>query len=140
MIARCIYASRAAAGTDERILSGILDQSRDNNARMGVTGLLVHTEGMFVQVLEGGRPELSGLIAKLMRDERHTDVTLLSFEEISARRYENWTMGRVDMNAINTALVLKYATHARFNPFAMSGSAAAVLLSDIAASGAVMQR
>lgn len=140
MLVRCLYVSRAAKEGSEGLLSGILAQSRRNNARMGITGLLVHAEGIFVQALEGGRVEISGLLTKLIRDDRHTEVTLLSLEEITERSYANWTMGRVDMNAVNASMILKYAPHARLDPFAMTGSAAAVLLSDIAASGAVMQR
>lgn len=140
MLVRCLYASRAVQGGGEGLLSRILEQSRRNNARMGVTGLLVHADGIFVQALEGGRVELSGLLKKLMRDERHTNVTILLFEEIAERRYANWTMGQVDMNVVNAAILLKYAPHARLDPFAMTCGATAVLLSDIAASGAIVQR
>lgn len=140
MLVRCLYASRVAEGAGEKLLAGILDQSRRNNLRGGITGLLIHANGVFVQALEGGREEVSRLLARLMRDNRHVDVTLLDFAEVTERGFANWTMGQVDLNSLNPALVLKYAPHARLDPFGMSGRASAMLLSDIAASGAIVQR
>jgi hypothetical protein len=140
MLVRCVYASRAVEGADENVLGGILEQSRRNNLRCGITGLLIHANGVFVQALEGGREEVSRLLARLMRDDRHTGVTLLEFAEVTERGYANWTMGQVDLNAVNPAMVLKYSPHARLDPFSMTGHATAVFLSDIAASGAIVQR
>jgi hypothetical protein len=139
MLVRCLYASRAV-GSGEALLGGILEQSRRNNARHGITGLLVHADGIFVQALDGGRAEVSRLLGRLMRDERHSQITLLSFAEINERAYAGWTMGQVDMSAVNRATLLKYSPHARLDPFNMTSAAASALLSDIAASGAIVQR
>jgi hypothetical protein len=140
MLVRCVYVSRAVEVADENVLGGILEQSRRNNLRCGITGLLIHANGVFVQALEGGREEVSRLLARLMRDNRHADVTLLDFAEVTERGYANWTMGQVDMNAVNPAVVLKYSPHARLDPFVMTGRATVVLLSDIAASGSIVHR
>ncbi len=139
MLVRCLYASRAVRA-GENLLSAILEQSRRNNQKTGITGLLIHTDGFFVQALEGGRAEVSALLARLMRDDRHTDVTLLSFAEIAERAYSSWTMGQTDVSSINPAALLKYSPHASLDPFSMTGSAAALLLFEIAMSGTIVQR
>jgi hypothetical protein len=58
MLVRLLYASRSSATEAE--FTVILRQSRKHNAELGVTGLLCHSEGVFVQVLEGGRAPSTG--------------------------------------------------------------------------------
>ena len=107
MLVRLMYASRAAAGLDNEEVSAILRQSRAANARDGLTGALcMCTAGhLFIQVLEGGRDAVSRRFNRIACDPRHSDVTLLSFEEIEERRFAGWAMGRVDMQRLNPALL-----------------------------------
>lgn len=140
MLVRCLYASRAINEVNDALLRGILEQSRSKNLHAGITGLLVHIDGVFVQALEGGRAEISRLLFRLTADERHTDVTLLSFGDIAERTYATWTMGHVDMGSVNPALALKRSPHAHLDPFTMSASAAEMVLADLAAAGAVVNR
>ncbi|MGG2377339.1 BLUF domain-containing protein, partial [Salmonella enterica] len=83
----------------------------------GITGLLCFTRELFVQVLEGGRDEVCELYNTLVRDNRHEDVRLLVFEEISARHFPGWTMGQVNVDGVNPALLLKYSEKAELDPF-----------------------
>ena len=107
MLVRCLYASRAVVPLQASALEGILAQSRKNNPRRGITGLLCLANGTFVQVIEGGRQEISRLLAKIVCDERNTDLEILSYEEISERRFGGWTMGQANLSSINPALLLK---------------------------------
>lgn len=140
MLVRCLYASRSATPQAGGLLDQILDQSRRNNPRNGITGLLCFTNDIFLQVLEGGRDEVSSLFTTIARDERHRDLRLLSFEEIAERRFANWTMGQVNIEAINPALLLKYSERAVLDPFLTSGKATMALLHELVASGAIIGR
>jgi hypothetical protein len=140
MLVRCLYASRAIAPQSRSVLDDILEQSRRNNLRLGITGLLCSTSDVFVQVVEGGRDEISALVCRIVRDERHRDVRLLSFEEIDERRFGNWTMGKVDMVAVNPALLLKHSKRAVLDPFAMTSKATLALMLELAATGAIASR
>lgn len=140
MLVRCLYASRAAASLSAVALDDILVQSHRNNPRRGVTGLLCHTNEVFVQVLEGGRDEVCDLYNTIVRDERHTQVRLLAYDEIAERRFSNWTMGHVDAQTVNPSLLLKYSKTAGLDPFAITGQATMALLMELVATGSITRR
>jgi hypothetical protein len=140
MLVRCLYASRAAKSLTPRALDTILEQSRANNPKRGITGLLCFRDDVFVQVLEGGRDAVCELYNTIVRDERHTGVRLLAFEEIMERRFSSWTMGKVNIDNVNPGVLLKYSEKAELDPFACSGQATMALLQQLADSGAIINR
>jgi len=140
MLVRCLYASRVAAPLPAAVLDQILVQSHRNNPSRGITGLLCFTSNVFVQVLEGGRDEVCELYNAIVRDERHSQVRLLAFEEIAERRFGNWTMGQVDVMAVNPSLLLKYSKTASLDPFAITGQATMALLTELVATGSITRR
>ncbi len=83
MLVRLLYASRAAAPLTALVVESILAQSRAHNPRLGITGILCYSEDLFLQVLEGGRDEVCELYNTIVRDDRHTNVRILTYEEIS---------------------------------------------------------
>lgn len=140
MLVRCLYASRAPAETGSIILDDILTQSRRNNPAQGITGMLCVSNNVFIQVLEGGRDEVCNLYNSIVRDPRHEHVRLLSYEEITERRFGAWTMGQVNLAKVNPALLLKYFSRAELNPFEASGAATLALLGELAASASIVGR
>ena len=140
MLVRCLYASRAVQPLAENVLDDILQQSRKNNQAHGITGLLCFANDVFVQVIEGGRHEVSRLLSAIVRDERNTEVQILLFEEISERCFGNWTMGQVNIAKTNPALLLKYSEKAELNPFGCVGAATMALLLELASTGAILHR
>lgn len=140
MLVRCLYASRPVRPLDGDVLDRILEQSRRNNPSRGVSGLLCVADDLFLQALEGGRDEVCGLFNTIVRDDRHTDVRLLVYTEISERRFGNWTMGQVNIDRLNPALLLKYFKRAELNPFECSGQASLSLLAELVDSGAIAMR
>ena len=140
MLVRCLYASRAAGPLSADVLDSILEQSCRNNPTLGITGILCFTDDVFVQVIEGGRDEICEVFNAIVRDDRHLQVRLLSYEEISERRFGNWTMGQVNIEKISPAMLLKYSEKAELNPFNCSGRITLALLDDLVASGAIVGR
>ena len=140
MIVRCLYASRAAAPLKPAVIEGILEQSRTQNPPRGITGILCYSGDVFIQVLEGGRDEVCELFNAIVRDQRHTHVRLLAYEEIRERKFSNWTMGHVDLSRINPGLLLKYHEKAVLNPFACSSDATMALLDELVASASIISR
>ena len=139
MLVRLVYASRSVGPIDEKLIDAILAKSRTNNPAAGITGALCICHGnVFLQVLEGGRVEVNRLYAKLLHDERHTDVTLLDYAEISERRFSSWRMGRVDLEKLNVGAVLKYSEKPQLDPFQISGRVALALLEDLINSAAII--
>ena len=90
---QCIYASAASRAFDTEELAELLQAARDTNAKLGLTGMLLHAEGSFFQVLEGQADVVDALYAKIERDQRHEQVTLIIKEPIPRRDFDAWTMG-----------------------------------------------
>jgi hypothetical protein len=138
MLVRLMYASRAAKPLDPEELSHILRQSRIANPRLGITGVLCNSGDLFIQVLEGGRTPVNRLYNRIVCDARHTDVTLLAYDEIGERRFAGWAMGQVNLARLNPALLLKYSETAALDPYAISGRAAVALFDELVATAAVV--
>ena len=66
------YVGRAEDIND--ILADIVIRSEKNNLKYGITGLLFYHNGRFIQVLEGERGSLEGLMSILENDDRHKPV------------------------------------------------------------------
>jgi hypothetical protein len=138
MLVRCLYASRFAKAPSPTVLRSILEESRKNNVKHGITGVLISTGDSFIQVLEGGRHQVSQTYNHIAADKRHSDVTLLSFDAISQRSFESWSMGEVSIAQLNPSVLLKHSATMHIDPFAMSGAAVLALLNDLVASGTVI--
>ena len=140
MLVRLLYASRPAAPLTTAVVDSILAQSRAHNPKLGITGVLCYSHDLFLQVLEGSRDAVCEMYNTIVRDDRHTHVRILSYEEIAERRFGNWTMGHVDVTTINPSLLLKYAELPVLNPFNCPGQASMALLDELLATAAVIGR
>lgn len=138
MLVRLMYASRAVEDIDHDALLAILRKSKANNPALGVTGVLCFSGGIFLQVLEGGRAGINELYNRIVGDNRHTDVMLLSYEEVGERRFAGWSMGQVNVGRLNPALLLKYSEKAVLDPYAVSGRVSMALLDELVATASIM--
>ena len=138
MLVRLMYASRAVDGFGQEDLLAILRQSKTGNPEAGITGVLCCSEGIFLQVLEGGRSAVNRLYNRIAADPRHTQVELLSYREIGERRFAGWSMGQVNMARLNRALLLKYSETATLDPYAVSGEVSMALFEELVATAAVV--
>ena len=139
MLVRLLYASRVVDSSPETIDS-ILTQSRQFNPTCGITGILCYGGGIFLQAIEGGRMQVSDLFGHIQKDERHKDVALLHYEEITERRFGGWTMGQVNMSKINTNILLKYSERAELDPYSVSGKVSLALLEELMATASIIGR
>ena len=139
MLVRLLYASRAV-DPQPNVIESILAQSRQFNPSTGITGILVYGGGIFLQAIEGGREAVSDLYGHIQKDERHKQVVLLHYEEISERRFGGWTMGQVDVALVNTNILLKYSERAELDPYSVSGSVSLALLEELMATASIIGR
>ena len=93
MLYQLVYISAATQEFTQEDLKELLARSRRNNARVGVTGMLLFHEGSFIQVLEGECQVVEELFARIGRDPRHGGSRVLSRREIEAREFGEWSMG-----------------------------------------------
>jgi hypothetical protein len=140
MLVRLLYASRAPKDIDSALIESILDQSRSHNPGAGVTGILCYSGRIFMQVLEGNRKEVSQLYNSIVTDSRHTDVEILLFEDITERRFFNWTMGQVNLSKVNPSTLLKYSEKPTLDPFTMGGKFSMALLEEMIATASIVAK
>jgi hypothetical protein len=88
-----VYSSRATTPMGSAALSELLAQSRQNNKREDLTGMLLYRSGYFLQVLEGPDESVRTRMALIERDSRHSGIRLLIEEPIGERLFSEWTMG-----------------------------------------------
>ena len=95
---RLIYKS---ISTEEIIaneaVSELVERSALNNRRDGITGLLLLSGDRFLQVLEGDSEKVNRLYAKIIRDERHHSLALISYKSTETSFFEDWSMRLVDL-------------------------------------------
>jgi len=138
MLVRLMYASRALPNVTQEDLTAILRKSKAENPKAGITGVLCFSQGIFLQVIEGGRGAVNKLYNQVVADPRHTDVELMIYEEIGERRFAGWAMGQVNMARLNPALMLKYSETATLDPYSVSGKVSMALFEELVATASVM--
>ncbi len=120
MLIQLTYASRTATALSATDLPRILEASKRNNTRAGITGALCLANGIFLQQLEGDRTAVNQLYHRILQDPRHRDPAILDFGEIASRKFGQWSMGSLSSLESNRAIYLKYSRSASFDPYTMS--------------------
>ena len=124
---RLVYASTATnpGNTDLGMIQvdvgRILMQSRKNNPRQQIGGVLYFSNNYFFQCLEGSQEAVNQLYNKIAEDPRHTNVQSLSVKRISERYFTNWSMKYVAVEESVKKLILDNGYN-RFNPYDFNDS------------------
>lgn len=92
-IARLIYISTAREGLTSADEDAILGVARQENAKYGITGLLVASPTQFMQLLEGPEAAVSTIFERIRFDDRHHHVTIVHTRATTERQFPDWTMG-----------------------------------------------
>lgn len=120
MLIQLTYASRTNGTLGPMDIKDILSSSARNNAKLGITGSLCLSNGIFLQQLEGDRAAVNALYHRILLDKRHKEPAILDFNEITSRRYGVWSMGLLSYTQENRQLFLKFSTASEFDPYLMS--------------------
>ncbi len=123
IIVRLTYFSRnrldRLSGPMADLFTAILATSVANNRRDDVTGALIYDRKWFAQVLEGTDDKVSGTFERILRDPRHSDVSLVKMETVTERRFGFWYMAGAACEDDNSALFRQYGEDGRFDPSLM---------------------
>ena len=83
----------------------LLNFARDENRERGITGLLLHRQESFFQVIEGDKDAILALFEQIKSDSRHQRVEVLFQGPIDEREYADWEMGFLDLDGIDITLL-----------------------------------
>jgi FAD-dependent sensor of blue light len=120
ILIRLTYFSRSRldrlGGASDDHIDDIVLESVTNNRRDDVTGAMVHDHKWFAQVLEGRETIVSATFERILRDPRHSDVTLVKMQPVAERRFATWWMARAARSADNADLFRHYGESDEFDP------------------------
>jgi hypothetical protein len=86
------YVSSAVFPFNEKTFLDLVSQCQRNNERLGITGILVYSDGNFIQVIEGADLVTHALYDRIELDVRHRAVTPVAQTLIDAREFQGWSM------------------------------------------------
>jgi hypothetical protein len=98
-----IYTSISNQKFSEDDLKKLLQKSRLKNKAKGVTGLLLHLDPYFLQVLEGEEHIVNQSFNVISKDTRHKKITLIYRQPLEKLKFPDWSMGfnKVDVTKID---------------------------------------
>ncbi|MDF1732502.1 MAG: BLUF domain-containing protein [Minwuia sp.] len=97
-VRRLIYFSSATRKMSAPELDSLLTQSRHNNLRDDLTGLLLYGDGSFMQLLEGPEDAVDHTYRRIQDDPRHRNLMKVDDIQCDARLFGRWSMGYQRVN------------------------------------------
>ncbi|MEP0073787.1 MAG: BLUF domain-containing protein [Marinomonas sp.] len=128
---RLIYTSTITDVFAVDDIARILNVARTKNKAKNITGLLSFNRRFFLQCLEGERSDVNAIYHKIATDPRHTKPEIISYQDITEREFDVWSMGYLQDVESLRELFYKHTKNIKFNPYEMTGDAAEALLKDI---------
>lgn len=92
---RLLYVSLATQTISPAELLLMCSKFAAANARMGVTGVLIHSGERFLQAIEGPAPAIEILLRRIQSDSRHGQMQVILDEPAAGRLFEEWNMGLI---------------------------------------------
>lgn len=114
-----IYTSSATQAASDDDFRYIARHANQNNRTLDITGLMLYSDGVILQVLEGEKQIVETLYDRIKRDERHSSVMKLISREIEAREFPEWSIGlsqNIDTENVDGAFALTKRNLAKVMP------------------------
>lgn len=128
MLVTLLYVSQPVGPVTTTMTSLILEKSKSYNKRENITGILCQGSGLWMQILEGERSKVNVLYSRIMSDRNHHNVELLSMEEITQRRFGEWSMALVYLSKDDPLVKM---AHPEFDPYSASAKDALAILDEL---------
>lgn len=97
------YVSTQTMPLGSQELLGLLEAARKRNRGLGLTGVLLHRQDSFFQVLEGESSSVRQVFDSIQRDRRHHRVEVLFEGEIDEREFAEWQMAFVELDGVDVS-------------------------------------
>ena len=108
-LVRLIYVSSASHTLSDAELDEILASAARHNKPANLTGMLLYSDGSFMQVLEGETENVDAIYAKICQDRRHHSIVRLCTDPIDERDFATWSMGFKRLTASDAAANPQFA-------------------------------
>ncbi len=87
-----VYQSTASPDLRPAEIDALLEKARVFNRQQGITGCLIFYKGAFLQYLEGNQLKVLSLFDQILKDRRHSNITLLTHGQVATREFPDWEM------------------------------------------------
>ena len=87
----------------------LLTEARRINTSRDITGLLLHRDRSFYQVLEGEEDVVRQTFDSIEKDERHTAIDVLFEGEVDEREFPDWQMGFLNLDGVDIDTLQGYS-------------------------------
>lgn len=104
---RLVYTSARSKSCTDQDIEDILAVSRRNNPKLDITGIMVHTNDRFLQILEGPYNNIMKLYDTITSDKRHGGSIVRFCKPVDSRQFGDWNMAYKDV----TSSDVKYRTN-----------------------------
>ena len=87
----------------------LLTEARRINTSRDITGLLLHRDRSFYQVLEGAEDVVRQTFDSIEKDERHTAIDVLFEGDVDEREFPDWQMGFLNLDGVDIETLQGYS-------------------------------
>jgi hypothetical protein len=108
-LVQLVYGSTATGDLSTEELRRIVESAVRHNTTNHITGMLLHSFGSFLQVLEGTEAAVDETMLRIFKDPCHQGIIILSVKKNPEREFANWAMGFRGVSADDVGLLPGYA-------------------------------
>jgi hypothetical protein len=94
------YVSTETQPLGQDDLWALLNVALARNQANNITGLLLHRDDSFFQVIEGEQEAVLQVFSSIERDPRHHRIEVLFQGPIEEREFADWRMGFVELDGV----------------------------------------
>ncbi|MBC6988533.1 BLUF domain-containing protein [Hymenobacter sp. BT491] len=128
MLYSLIYTSQATVPLDKEARRLLLTQARAYNTARHLTGVLLHADGHFLQILEGAQEEVEALFDRIQQDPRHEGIRVVVRGPVRRREFPHWGMG---FSQLSYPILARLRQLVRHSQAAVDSTRAALSLRDL---------
>ncbi len=77
------YVSTVSSNLSDTDIENLMNYVREHNNLLNITGILLHSDGNFFQVLEGEKEIIKMMFERIKKDARHYNIIKMLDKEIS---------------------------------------------------------
>ncbi|EJF07326.1 sensor of blue-light using FAD [Thiovulum sp. ES] len=114
-IVRLVYSSKETEKLSNKDFIQMVAQSQKNNFYLDITGMLLHLDEYYFQVLEGEKDETMKLYERIKLDNRHKEVKTVFIEHTDKRYFSDWSMGYTILRKVDIEKIKGMEDFFQFN-------------------------
>ena len=103
-----VYISTTSKILTDSELAEMLKENYLNNRRANINGMLIYTEGSFIQVLEGPEDSVKRTYQEIVQDSRQKNIIKLAEDTINVPNFNNWSMAFIPSDPAKVAALEGY--------------------------------